>query len=265
MAQTREQARIAERKRQERRAARMAQVERQRRLRTVIASAVAVAIVIGAAIALSLQGGDDGPGDPASSPTNTAAATGAPTDAAAPTAPPEPSTDPNAPKMTIDPKATYTATIVTSEGTLTLDLDAAKIPETTNSWKHLADKKFWDGTKCHRMTSGALNVLQCGDPEGTGSGGPGYTIAEENLEGATYGKGVIAMAKTQAPHSTGSQFFINYADSQLPPQYTPVGTVTKDSMDVLDKIKAIGVKGGAEDGAPAKEITLKTVRVEKAS
>src|SRR5206468_11043376 len=104
------------------------------------------------------------------------------------------------PAMTIDTKAAYVATIKTSCGTITLYMDAAKAPHTVNSWAFLAGKKFWDGTFCHRMTSGALNVLQCGDPEGTGAGGPGYTIAEENLTGATYGKGVVAMAKTSAAH-----------------------------------------------------------------
>lgn len=290
MAQSREQARLAERRRQERRAARQAESLHQKKVRSVIGAVVAVLLLVGAVVAITLTKNTN-KGTPAGAqPTATDSASGDPTavatddptavatDASSPPAPASPAgvacgaTAPKAaapqtfkaePPLTIDPKAAYVATIKTSCGTITLDMDAAKAPHTVNSWAFLADKKFWDGTFCHRMTSGDLNVLQCGDPEGTGGGGPGYTIAEENLTGATYGKGVVAMAKTQAAHSTGSQFFINYADSALPPQYTVVGKVTADSMAVLDKIKAVGITGGAPDGAPAQKIFLDSVTVAK--
>jgi peptidyl-prolyl cis-trans isomerase B (cyclophilin B) len=167
------------------------------------------------------------------------------------------------PPMTVDTKAKYVATLKTSCGTIDIVMDAAKTPHTVNSWAFLAAKGYWDGTRCHRMTSGTLNVLQCGDPTGSGSGNLGYTIPDENLTGATYPKGSVAMANTGSPHTGGGQFFINYADSQLPAQYTVVGQVTPATLAVLDKIKAVGIEGGATDGAPAQDIFLDKVTVAK--
>ena len=97
---------------------------------------------------------------------------------------------------------------------------------------------------------------------GDGSGGPGYTIEEENLTGATYKRGTVAMAKTQAPHSTGSQFFLVDKDSQLPPQYTVVGQMDASSLTVLDKILALGIAGGQTDGAPKDKVYIETFTVE---
>ena len=93
-------------------------------------------------------------------------------------------------------------------------------------------------------------MLQCGDPTGTGTGGPGYSFAEENLEGATYPRGTVAMAKSAAPASTGSQFFLVYGDSALPPEYTVVGEITK-GLDVLDEIAEGGVAEADENGNTA--------------
>ena len=157
--------------------------------------------------------------------------------------------------------ATKTATLVLSQGTVTVDLFNAKAPCTVNSFAHLAASGFYANTPCHRVTTSAtLKVLQCGDHSGTGSGGPGYSFADENLTGATYPAGTVAMANS-GPNTNGSQFFLVYGDSQLPAQYTPFGKVT-GGLDVLQKIGAAGVKGGGQDGAPATPVTLKSVTVE---
>ena len=166
------------------------------------------------------------------------------------------------PALATDAKKTYTATMKTSCGEISFSLDAKNAPHTTNSFNFLASKKFYDGTFCHRMTSSpTLTVLQCGDPEGTGTGGPGYTLAEENLKGATYKRGTVAMAKSSAPHSTGSQFFLVAKDSQLPPEYTIVGQMTETSLAVLDTILAIGIEGDTGDGAPKQKVYIETFTV----
>ncbi len=155
-----------------------------------------------------------------------------------------------------------TATIVTSSGTVKARLLGSKAPCTVASFTHLAQKKFFDGTVCHRLTTEGIFVLQCGDPTGKGSGGPGYTIPDENLTGATYPAGTLAMANTGQPHTGGSQFFICYKETPLPPQYTPFGTVTA-GLDVVQKVGKAGSdnSNGSGDGAPKTKVTIKTFRV----
>ena len=156
----------------------------------------------------------------------------------------------------------YSATIHFSSGDLTFDALTTKAPYTTYSFKYLAEKKYFDDTKCHRLvTSNGLFVLQCGDPTGSGSGGPGYQFQDENLIGATYPAGTIAMANG-GPGTNGSQFFIVYKDSQLPPSYTPWGKVTA-GMDVVTKIAAGGddESMSAGGGKPKLDATIKSVTV----
>ncbi len=156
--------------------------------------------------------------------------------------------------------ATKTAALQLTQGTVTVELLNSKAPCTVNSFTHLAQAGYYANTPCHRLTTSAtLKVLQCGDPTGTGTGGPGYTFADENLSGATYPAGTVAMANS-GPSTNGSQFFLVYGDSQLPPSYTPFGKVT-GGLDVLQKIAAAGVKGGGQDGPPATPVTLKSVTV----
>ncbi|HVU61083.1 MAG TPA: peptidylprolyl isomerase [Mycobacteriales bacterium] len=163
------------------------------------------------------------------------------------------------PKMTISP-TTYTATIVTNCGTIVVAMDGKAAPHTVNSFNFLASKGFFSDTKCHRLTTSGIDVLQCGDPTGTGTGGPGYTIPDENLAGATYPVGTVAMANA-GPNTGGSQFFLVYGPSQLGPAYTPFGHITS-GLDVIKRIAAAG-SNPPGDGAPLQPVVIETFTVTK--
>ena len=153
-----------------------------------------------------------------------------------------------------------TAELVLNSGTVTLTLDRNRTPCTVGSFTHLAGAGYFDNTSCHRLTTaGTLKVLQCGDPTGTGSGGPGYSFADETRADMTYPAGTVAMANAGA-NTNGSQFFLVYADSTLPPQYTVFGHITA-GLDVLKAIAAAGVADGSDDGSPAKPVTITKVSV----
>jgi peptidyl-prolyl cis-trans isomerase B (cyclophilin B) len=163
------------------------------------------------------------------------------------------------PPLIAEAKASYYATLKMSEGDVVLKLDSAAAPCAVNSFVHLAKAKFYDDTKCHReLIDGGYGVLQCGDPTGTGSGGPGYTFADENLNGAAYKKGILAMANA-GPNTNGSQFFMVFRDSQFDPNYTPFGTIEK-GLDVLEKIAKADTVVGATG---AKDVPKKTVMIKK--
>lgn len=155
------------------------------------------------------------------------------------------------PAVSIDKSASYSMKLETTCGDISFDMDAAKAPHTVNSFDFLAGKGYFDHTKCHRLVNQGIYVLQCGDPQGTGAGGPGYTLPDENLKdpslkGGKYPAGTVAMANQynaqtkQGRDSGGSQFFLVYQDSPLPPDYTPFGKVSKDGMKVLKKIASAG-------------------------
>ncbi|NEA59119.1 peptidylprolyl isomerase [Streptomyces sp. SID13666] len=226
---------------------RTAEQSKARRRNSVIAAVVAVVVAAGATAYAtgSLDGKEKSKTDAAASPSATT-----------PSKAPDPCAKPGAgtpgkqqwktePAMDVDKSAKYTFTLQTTCGDIAMALDAAKAPATVNSFKFLADKGFFDHTKCHRLTADNIFVLQCGDPTGTGQGGPGYTIPDENLKDpavakGTYPAGTIAMANTGQPHTGGSQFFLVYKDSPLPASYTPFGTIGADGMKVLQKIAAAG-------------------------
>lgn len=148
-----------------------------------------------------------------------------------------------------------------SVGTVVWTVNAAKTPCTLESFRWLAAKGYFTAAPCHRLTTDGIFVLQCGDPTGSGSGGPGYTIPDENLAGAAYPAGSIAMANTGQPGSGGSQFFLNYkATSGLGPTYTPWGTITS-GLDVLTTVAAAGTKDGGPDGAPKTPVTITSFTV----
>jgi eukaryotic-like serine/threonine-protein kinase len=163
--------------------------------------------------------------------------------------------------------------IVTNRGKIGLKLANNESPCTVRSFISLAQQKFFDGTHCHRLTtSPGLSVLQCGDPTGDGTGGPGYQFADEYpadqfppgdpalKRPVRYPRGTLAMANV-GPNTNGSQFFLVYRDSQLPPAYTVFGTIDATGLATLDKIAAAGVAGGGEDGPPGTPVTITSARL----
>lgn len=163
-----------------------------------------------------------------------------------------------------------TMTLTTNHGDIVVRLATDKAPCTVNSFAFLAKKNYFNGSKCHRMGPATFPMLQCGDPlakadgknQADGSGGPGYKFTDENLAGAKYTRGVIAMANG-GPNTNGSQFFLIFGDLQLDPKYTPFGTVTK-GLKILDDVSKKGVlPGGMGDGtgAPKDPVEIKRVTI----
>ncbi|MEV7170881.1 peptidylprolyl isomerase [Streptomyces sp. NPDC089922] len=237
----------------ERQQKRRAEARKKSRQRTAVIGA-AVAVVVAVLVGLVVGGVFDSDKD-----TKDTAA-----DPSASATPPEPKQSPS-PEMAIDQKAKYTFGLKTSAGDINFTMDAAKTPQTVNSFKALADKGYFDNTKCHRLTAGGIFVLQCGDPQGTGTGGPGYTIPDENLDAlgkpneqgqVVYPAGTVAMANTGQPGSGGSQFFLVYKDSPLTPTYTPFGKIDAAGMKVLEEIAKAGTVDGGQDGAPKNEVKI---------
>ena len=147
----------------------------------------------------------------------------------------------------------YVATLTTDQGPIEIELNTPDAPCTVNNFRSLLARHFYDNTPCHRLTTQGIYVLQCGDPTGKGTGGPGYTFADENLEGAKYPRGTVAMANS-GPSTNGSQFFLVYKDTQLDPNYTPFGTITK-GLDLIEKVAAAGATPDG-DGKPKMAITI---------
>ncbi|WP_344741109.1 peptidylprolyl isomerase [Microlunatus spumicola] len=144
-----------------------------------------------------------------------------------------------------------------TEGDVTLRLDRTKAPCTVHSFESLVAQKYFDDTRCHRLVDSGIFVLQCGDPTAKGTGGPGYTFPDE-LDGTeTYGKGTIAMANS-GPNTNGSQFFLVYDESPLPPSYTVFGSFNEESRQVVAGIASqgqdgsFGSSGGGVPNSPAK-------------
>ena len=163
-------------------------------------------------------------------------------------------------------KGTSTLKMTTGQGVLTLTLDRSQAPCAASSFAYLASKKFFDNTVCHReVNQPTFGVLQCGDPTGTGSGGPSYTYAEEVTPATKYPRGTIAMANSGTPGSTASQFFLCYVDTQLPPNYTAVGTVDQAGLAVLDGIAKVGNNGSFDPnpggGAPKVPVKIASITV----
>jgi peptidyl-prolyl cis-trans isomerase B (cyclophilin B) len=248
---TSKQRREAERRRLQRRMQRRAQsVARRRRIMlavSVIGTLVVLAIVIGFVI---MTGNDDdtpNAGGGGGTCTWTKSGTAA--------------KSVKVPSTTKPPHTgTSTVSVQTSRGAMTFTLDRAKAPCAVASFESLAEQHYYDATPCHRLTTGTLSVLQCGDPQGTGRGGPGYSFADELTGKEKYTRGVLAMANS-GKDTNGSQFFIVYKDSQLGPNYTVFGKVSK-GLGVVDAVAAKGANP-AGDGKPKLSINLTKVLVAK--
>ncbi|WP_025735950.1 peptidylprolyl isomerase [Mycobacterium genavense] len=296
---TNEQRRANAKRKLERQLERRAKQARRRRL-LVIGGGAVVAIAVVAAVVITVINTNKKHQHDTAAPTTSnspaASSTTTPQTGVVPPVPPLPafkpsdtvgancqypaSTDPAAKpvkpprtgKVPTDP-AQVSASMATSQGNIGLMLANNESPCTVNSFASLIGQKYFDDTKCHRLTtSESLGVLQCGDPKGDGTGGPGYQFANEYptdqyppndpklREPVLYPRGTLAMANA-GPGTNGSQFFMVYKDSQLPPQYTVFGTIQADGLAVLDKIAKAGVNvnGGGQDGAPVSEVTIKSI------
>ena len=264
---TKEQERARARRRQQKLDAREAQRAKEAaRNRQVAVVVAAVLVVVALFVFLASKVGGSPAASPAASSAPTTAATAAKT---APGCSPAPAAPKSVTSMKLPDKATaagktFEAVITTNCGDITLDLDGTKAPQTVASFVALAKGGYWADSPCHRLTTSGIYVLQCGDPLGGTGPGPGYTFGIENApaDGA-YPKGTIAMARTSDPNSNGGQFFLVYKDTALPTEgggYSIFGTVTA-GMDIVEKIAAAGVRGGAGDGAPAAPISILKVAV----
>ncbi|MDA4109668.1 peptidylprolyl isomerase [Mycolicibacterium holsaticum] len=289
---TNEQRRATAKRKLERQLERRAEKARKRRIYAIVGGSVAAVVVIAAVVATFVITNRDSDTDTASVADTTATPT---TSTPAPTGqgglPPfaapaglgencqypataEPASKqadpPRSGKVPTDP-AQISASMETNQGDIGLMLDNGKSPCTVNSFASLAQQGYFNDTVCHRLTtSDSLSVLQCGDPTGKGTGGPGYQFANEYptnqyqpddpklMQPVTYPRGTLAMANAGA-NTNGSQFFLVYQDSQLPPNYTVFGTIDETGLATLDKIAEAGVAGGGEDGAPAQDVKVTSI------
>jgi peptidyl-prolyl cis-trans isomerase B (cyclophilin B) len=258
---------------------------RQVRKRTLIGiSVVAVAGLTAGLLAVFLPGGGK---HPAASPKKSPSAT----PSATPVAEPAhhcvyASSSPVARKVSFPPAApdytaSYQATINTSVGKIKLNLLNSKATCTVNSFVHLAQAGYFNNTQCHRLLTSGIFVLQCGDPYASataklscsttskvGSGTPGYDFASENLAGAKYTAGTVAMANEGSPTTNGSQFFIVYKNipaGQLAASYTPFATVSS-GLDIVQNVAKDGYScqyGQAGGGVPKKKVIIDSVTIKK--
>ena len=160
------------------------------------------------------------------------------------------------PPMCIDPARRYTAEMVTNKGTMTIALDPAGAPKTVNNFVVLARYHYFDGIAFHRVIPGF--VIQGGDPEATGRGGPGYRFEDELPKPGRYEVGSLAMANA-GPNTNGSQFFIISGPDgvRLPPQYSLFGKVVK-GLDVVEALNAVGTPGA---GTPKERVVMESVTI----
>jgi peptidyl-prolyl cis-trans isomerase B (cyclophilin B) len=292
---TNEQRRATAKRKLERQLERRATKERQRRIYMIVGSIVAAIVVIGAIVATVVVTNQGSGSKTTASAATTTPTTAAPDTPAAPgQLPPfaapanlgancqypaasDKASKPIKPlrtgKVPTDP-AQVSASMSTNQGNIGLQLDNAKSPCTVNSFASLAQQGFFNDTPCHRLTTSAgLSVLQCGDPTGQGTGGPGYQFDNEYptnqfqpddpklTQPVLYPRGTLAMANA-GPGTNGSQFFLVYKDSQLPPNYTVFGTIDQTGLATLDKIAAAGTADGSPDGKPKNNVQVKSIQLD---
>ena len=281
MSGSKRQRQLAREKYERQQARRTANVDKRRRNQRIIAVVVVAALVLGSVawIVIGRAASEDVTASEASP-----SASALPSSAASTSASAEPSgsasdppaqepaaldcTAPGTPRVddvSFDgPPADGSAqsiTFTTNCGDVVVAVDPAA-PKTVASMAFLAREGFFDSTDCHRLTTGGIFVLQCGDPAGDGSGGPGYTVPDENLPAdgvSNYPAGTVAMANA-GPGTSGSQFFVVYDDTTLPGDYTVWGTVTS-GLDIVKAIAAAGVADGGADGAPLQPVFIESATV----
>jgi peptidyl-prolyl cis-trans isomerase B (cyclophilin B) len=294
---TNEQRRATAKRKLDRQLERRAAQARRRKLYTIIGSIVAAVAVIAAVVGIVVWTKKD------SNTTSASASTSAVDSPAGSTEPAQPAgngqlpafkapadlgkncqypaaeaaSKPNKPPRTgevpTDP-AQVSVSMSTNQGNIGIQLDNAKAPCTVNSFASLAQQGYFNDTPCHRLTTSPdLSVLQCGDPTGQGTGGPGYQFANEYptnqyqpddpamQDPVLYPRGTLAMANA-GPGTNGSQFFLVYKDSKLPPAYTAFGKIDDTGLATLDKIAAGGVAGGGQDGKPAVDVQVKSIALD---
>jgi peptidyl-prolyl cis-trans isomerase B (cyclophilin B) len=277
--------------------------ERARRRRLILgAGAAVVAVAVGIGVVLAVGGDEDTATPPTTSPATAPGTAPSTTSSAQPVRCAEPNDDlqttpqqfPDGPAGITLPESTVGLTVTTNCGDLEIVLNQDVTPRNAAALVFLANtgapiceppgadcsgptpdgevkqvQGFWDNTLCHRLTTSGIFVLQCGDPTGTGTGDPGFSTPDENLDAIAadfedagngqviYPRGTVAMANS-GPDTNGSQFFLVYQDSPLAPDYTVVGQVTK-GLEILDVIAEAGVDGGRADGKPAQPLELEKV------
>ena len=294
---TNEQRRATAKRKLERQLERRAKQARTRRILVIAGGVIASLAVIAAVVATVVITNNDHKRNTATATSSTTASSspesstpGAPTPTAGPMPafqpsanvgancqypasqdkPTKPVKPPRTGKVPTDP-AQVSVSMATNQGNIGLMLANNESPCTVNSFASLVGQGYFNNTKCHRLTTSPdLAVLQCGDPKGDGTGGPGYQFANEYptdqyppndpklKEPVVYPRGTLAMANA-GPNTNGSQFFLVYKDSQLPPGYTVFGKIQDDGLATLDKIAKAGVAGGGDDGPPATEVTIKSM------
>jgi peptidyl-prolyl cis-trans isomerase B (cyclophilin B) len=268
---------------------------RQRKIRQRGGIGLAVVLVLGLVAGLTLTFA--GSGSPKAAPKPKATASKSATPSASPSATPTASTVAEPahhctytqtgdaskkvalPSATPDFKTGYTATINTNLGKIEIALANSQATCTVNSFVHLASADFWNDSQCHRVSNTeGLYMLQCGDPlakattkltcstsaNAPGTGGPGYEFESENLTGATYKAGTVAMANSGTADSNGSQFFLVFKNTSLSPDYTPFGTITS-GLDILQKVANAGTSCSysAGGGAPKEKVIIDSVTIKK--
>jgi peptidyl-prolyl cis-trans isomerase B (cyclophilin B) len=248
---------------------------KRRRTQTIIAGVAAAIVLVGAIVWIAIAASGD-EGDPTVSPSTeqSSAPTSCdykpviepdPSASGSPAPLPSGAVEVGKPDANPPRSGKQIMTIVTNLGEIQIEMDLSKTPCTAGSFAYLASKKFYDGTKCHRLVPD-IGALQCGSPDPDGNGGVTYRFADENLpvdRRPAYPEGVVAMANG-GPDTNGSQFFFVYKDSGLQPQFGLWGKVIK-GLDIIKKVGEGGDDGAyaqqAGGGHPKTEIVFQTVTV----
>jgi peptidyl-prolyl cis-trans isomerase B (cyclophilin B) len=265
-----------ERERYQRRLDKRAQRDQTVRRWTVssLAAVIVLAVAVGVFFLVRPSGGQASASSKSPAATPSAATSSAAPPAAAPVAEPAShcsyaanppaSRNVGTPPAKPDSTAAYQATIHTNRGDIVINLLNSKATCTVNSFVYLASKNYFSNTECHRLTTAGIFVLQCGDPTGTGTGGPGYKFNDENLTGAKYSAGTVAMANG-GPNTNGSQFFLVYQNSlSLPASYTPFGTIVS-GLNIIQNVAKAGSdnSNGSGDGHPKEKVEIASVTIKK--